>query len=178
MRTLKVVDAIELATAYAAARYGVRVDGAEFPLLVGERAGRLESHWPARSYAFITAWNPASEPRPDDANQEADAQLVARLEALGIQREPAWAEGPDGKWHEPGWLLADMDVPTASALGDSLGQAAILAWDSGQPVTLRMLAPGPSREAWKQAVSNRELPSDAASCVHWKDQQRDAPPNG
>ena len=177
MRTFKVVDAVELATSYAAAQYGVRVDGEEFPLHVGERAAGLESRWPARSYAFITAWNPASDPRPDDANQQADARLVARLQEMGIQRQSAWAEGPDGNWHEPGWLLCNIDVPTAAALGDSLGQAAILAWESSQPVTLRMLAPGPEMEAWKQAVCDRDLSFEAAACVHWKDKQRDAASN-
>lgn len=178
MRRLKVVDAIELATAYAAAGYGVRINGEEFVLQVGERAAGLESRWPARSYAFITAWNPASQPRPEDANQEADARLVARLEELAIQRQPAWAEGPDGKWTEPGWLLSNIDVGTAAALGDSLGQAAILAWDSAHPVTLRMLAPGPSADEWNNSLSNTDLPAEAVSCVRWEGNHRDAPLNG
>src|SRR5690606_20157330 len=84
MRTFTVVDALDLAAAYAAARYGVRVDVAPLSLRVGERATELERQWPAQSYMFITAWNPASNPRPDDANHAADALLTARLDELGI----------------------------------------------------------------------------------------------
>src|SRR5688572_10885378 len=79
MRELRIVDALELAAAYAQADYAVVMDGDALPLRVGQPAGDLEAYRPARSYALITAWNPASAPHPDSANEAADAALVARL---------------------------------------------------------------------------------------------------
>lgn len=144
MRELQVVDASELATAYATARYAVRLDGDILPLRVGLPAGDLEAYWPAGRYAFITAWNPASEPHSDGANHTADALLVGQLDALGAKRQAAWAEGPDGEWREPGWLLADLDDATTDRLAREFGQAGVLAWRRGEPVRLRMLIERPS----------------------------------
>ena len=143
MRELQVVDASELATAYATARYAVRLDGDVLPLQVGRPAGDLEAYWPAERYTFITAWNPASEPHSDGANQTADALLVGQLDSIGARRHAAWAEGPDGEWHEPGWLLADLDSAAVDRLAREFGQAGVLAWRRGEPVRLRMLIERP-----------------------------------
>lgn len=143
MRSYQVVNACELAAAYAAAEYGVTLDGDALHLRVGEPAGDLEAYWPAARYVLITAWNPASEPHSDTANAAADALLVAQIDAEGIARQPAWASAPDGGWREPGWLLADVDDHHAGHLGREFGQAAILGWVRGQPVRLRMLVERP-----------------------------------
>lgn len=143
MRELQVVDASELAAAYAAARYAVLLDGDTLPLRVGQLASDLEAYWPAERYTFITAWNPASEPHSDGANQTADALLVAQLDAAGAQRHPAWAEDPDGEWREPGWVLADLDSSVTDLLAREFGQAAVLDWRRGEPVRLRMLVERP-----------------------------------
>jgi hypothetical protein len=143
MRELQIVDAAELATAYAAADYVVMLDGDTLPLRVGRPATDLEAYSPASGYAFLTAWNPASEPRSDAANQAADALLVAQLDAAGAVRHPAWAQGPDGQWREPGWLVAGLHENELYRLALEFGQAAVLAWRSGEPVRLRMLMPRP-----------------------------------
>ncbi|MGY1424952.1 DUF3293 domain-containing protein [Lysobacter sp. A289] len=138
MRELTVVDPIELSAAYASARYVVKLDGDTLPLQVGHHAADLEAYWPAKRYLFITAWNPASEPRSDTANTAADVVLETRLDAIGAARLRAWAEAPDGGWQEPGWLLADIDDNTVDRLASEFGQAAVLAWCRGEPVRLRM----------------------------------------
>lgn len=174
MRKLTVVDAIDLANAYAAARYGVRVGSEDIPLRVGHRASALEACWPARSYAFITAWNPASAPRPDAANHAADTRLVARLDELGLERQLAWAEeSADGQWHEPGWLVAQIDDATANQLGIAFGQAAILVWKADQPVRLRMLTPAPCTDT----RSDRDRAAELAASVQWIGDQRDGAVN-
>ena len=89
MRELRVVDAAELAAAYAAARYAVALDGDAIALHVGQPATDLEAYWPLARYGFVTAWNPASVPQSDAANEAANAQLVARLDALSHQPPPA-----------------------------------------------------------------------------------------
>ena len=143
MRELQLVDAAELASAYAAAVYVVALDGDSFPLRVGEPARDLEAYAPASRYAFITAWNPASQPRSDTANEAADALLVTQLDALGVTRHAAWAQDADGRWREPGWLVADVDESALLRLAEEFGQAGVLDWAAGEPVRLRMLAPRP-----------------------------------
>ncbi|MCE7031228.1 DUF3293 domain-containing protein [Lysobacter sp. GX 14042] len=147
MRELRVVDAMELAVAYAAAGYAVEHEGRGHPVRVGQPATPLEAARPAARYAFITAWNPASDPRPDDANEAADARLVARLDALGIERSPARAQSSDGRWREPGWLLYDAGQDTLLALAREFGQAGVLGWARGEPVQLYMLMGRPGRPA-------------------------------
>jgi hypothetical protein len=147
MRELQVVNAAELAAAYAAADYMVMLDDDTLRLQVGQPAPDLEAYWPARRYAFITAWNPASRPTAEAANQAADAALVAQIDALALTRQPAWAEDGSGDWREPGWLLADIDPLVLDALAHEFGQAATLEWQHGQPVALRMYLPRPRGEA-------------------------------
>ena len=147
MRELQIVDAAELACAYAAAVYVVVLDGDSIPLRVGEAAIDLEAYAPASRYAFITAWNPASQPRSDTANEAADALLVAQLDALGAARHAAWAQGPAGRWRGPGWVVADLDESMLLRLAQEFGQAGVLDWAAGEPVRLRMLAARPAGEA-------------------------------
>lgn len=160
MQELHVVDAAELAATYAAAQYAVALDGDSLPIGVGALATDLEAYWPASRYLLITAWNPASQPRSDAANQAADAQLVAEIDALGVVRHPAWAQGADGEWHEPAWLVAEVDDATSEFLAREFGQAGILAWARGQPVRLRMLMPAP-----RQPLKN--VDPEAAACIDW-----------
>lgn len=145
MREYRIVNAVELATAYARAEYAVQLEGDTMPLRVGECASDLEAYWPATSYVFISAWNPASEPRSDQVNHDADMALVAQLDALGARRLPGFAQGNEGHWREPGWLVGGVSLPVADLLAREFGQAAVLAWDRGQAVRVRMLlgpAPG------------------------------------
>ncbi len=143
MRELHVVDAIELARAYGVADYSVKLDGDTLPLRVGEPATDLEAYWPAQRYIFITAWNPASRPHSESTNRNADASLVAQIDAMGVPRQAACAQGGSGGWSEPGWLVADLELASAERLAREFGQAAILAWQRGEPVRLRMLMQRP-----------------------------------
>ena len=148
MRELHVVDACELATAYAAAHYAVVLDGDAIALRVGEPACDVEAYWAARSYAFITAWNPASRPLSEEANNLADARLVARMDVLGLAFHPAWASDHDRQWRESGWLIADVEPVLLDALAAEFGQAGVLYWEHGEAVRLRMFlrCPGGSPE--------------------------------
>lgn len=144
MRELQIVDAAELAAAYARARYAVVLDGDALELHVGERAVDLEAYWPATRYGFITAWNPRSVPQSDSANETANAALVARLEAMGFRRHRAHAFDPRGQWREAGWVVENIDAALLDMLAREFGQAGVLAWASGEPVRLRMLLPRPA----------------------------------
>lgn len=147
MRGFQVVDATQLATAYAEAEYVVEHGGQTLRVQVGRPAADLEASLPATRYAFITAWNPASNPRSDRDNRLADARLVARIESFGLSRQPAWAQSPDGRWHEPGWLLLDTPNAQVLELAHEFCQAGVLDWARGEPVSLYMLASRPPRGA-------------------------------
>lgn len=147
MYELQIVDSAELVRAYAAAEYAVEIEGRAIALRVGAPAPELESAWPASRYAFLTAWNPASSPRSQVANEVADARLRERLELLGALRMPARAQAPDGGWCEPGWLLADLPVAELDTLARDFGQAGTLSWSRGAPVRLRMLIAAPANAA-------------------------------
>lgn len=147
MRELQIVDAAELAAAYAQAQYAVVLDGDALRLHVGRTTRDLEAYWPAQRYGFITAWNPGSAPHSDAANETANAALVARLDAIGARRLPAHAFDRNGEWREAGWLVAGVDEALLDLLAREFGQAGVLAWGSGEPVRLRMLMPRPAHSA-------------------------------
>lgn len=156
MRELRIVNAVELAAAFAGAEYAVVLDGDALALHVGERAVDVEAYWPMRRYGFITAWNPASVPHSDAANETANALLVARLDAMGLCRQPAHAYDARGGWREAGWLVGDIDETLIDLLGREFGQAGVLAWALGEPVRLRMLMPRPAK-------------AKATDCIDWVD---------
>lgn len=164
MRELQIVDAMELAAIYADAEYAVVLDSDALQLRVGTEATDLQAYWPAQRYAFITAWNPASVPHSDAANEAANAALVARLDAAGVARQPAHAYDREGEWREAGWLVADLDVRTLDQLARDFGQAGVLAWSYGEPVRLRMLLPkppharSPSHIDWTDSTPDRRTP--------------------
>lgn len=141
------VDIVELARVYAAARYGATVQGRTIALHVGVPAVELERAWPGERYAFLTAWNPASQPQSREANDRADAALCARLDQDGVARVAAWAEAPDGTWYEPGWLVHGLSLEMLDILAREYGQAGTLSWVHGEPVHLRMMLPRPATAA-------------------------------
>ncbi|WP_189452925.1 DUF3293 domain-containing protein [Cognatilysobacter bugurensis] len=142
-----IVDTLELARTYAAARYGATVQGQPIALHVGVPAVELERAWPSERYAFLTAWNPASQPQSRKANDRADEALRARLDEAGVARVGAWAEASDGGWYEPGWLAHGLSLETLDALAREFGQAGTLSWMHGEPVHLRMVVPRPASTA-------------------------------
>jgi hypothetical protein len=152
MRELQIVTAAELAAAYARAEYAVVLDGDALALRVGELARDLEAYWPARRYGFITAWNPASVPHSEAANETADAALVARLDTIGVSRLPAHAYDKGGAWREAGWLVADVEESLLDLLAREFGQAGVLAWAFGEPVRLRMLMPRPHQPVHEASI--------------------------
>jgi hypothetical protein len=132
-----------LLKAYLDARYEVELAAGRVLLHVGQPAPALERALPAPCYALLTAWNPQSEPREDEANRAADADLQAELTALALTRLRAHGGDGVGHWHEPGWLVAGLEAAQADHLARRYGQAGILHWRHGEPVRLRMYGPRP-----------------------------------
>lgn len=136
-------DAAALAAAYRAARYVAHLSGATRAIAVGERAVDVETAIDVDSFAFITAWNPRSEPRDEGANRVGEASLAAELDALGVRRWPMLASDADGGHVEQGWLLADIDVDVLDGLARAFDPAGTLYWRRGEPVRLRMSVAAP-----------------------------------
>jgi hypothetical protein len=139
-----VPDIAALADAYLAARYSVAIDGRDWPLSVGRKAGEVERRLMAGSYLFLTAWNPASRPAPDAENRRADERLRDRFREFGHAAHPARGGDADGGNAEPGWLALDLPPAEADALAREFGQLGSLYWRRGEPLRLRMLAPRPA----------------------------------
>lgn len=136
-------DPVDLARAFASARYAAELGGEPVDFVVGEPVPDIEARLPAAAYAFITAWNPDAERQPVAENASSDDALVARLEALGAAYRRTWAQDAEGGHREAGWLAAGLDRDRADALGREFEQAGILFWHSGEPVRLHMLMPRP-----------------------------------
>ncbi|HEX7240483.1 MAG TPA: DUF3293 domain-containing protein [Longimicrobiaceae bacterium] len=93
---------------------------------------------PLRPGGVVTAYNPASEPRPAEENRAAGLLLERALRASDTPYWPAVAggTGPDAdRWTEPGFFLRGGVRPLLVALGVVLGQNAVVWVDpAGTPV--------------------------------------------
>jgi len=140
-------DPARLAAAFVRARYCVPALGDSGVLRVGSEATALQQAWPARRYAFITAWDSGSERESRMDNDRADGALVAELERLDADQSRAWAEDDDGGHHEEGWLVRDLPLDALDRLARHFGQDGVLAWESGAPVRLRLYHAAPDATA-------------------------------
>ncbi len=109
----------------------------------GSRSARLDAlldREGADRWAFITAWNPGSQVRPQRENDRRQAELMARLKAyrtiIGEGR------GRDGAWPpEPSVLVLGITASKAMQLGMRFGQLAILVGRRGQSARLVFCSP-------------------------------------
>ena len=126
-----------LENAYRATTYTASV-----PLLlrVGQRSVLLDAvleEWKVEEWAYLTAWNPRSVPRPLAENNAAQDELVAALRARGLAVFHGVGVGDDGDWPpEPSVLALGIGRDDALALARKHGQAAILVGRRGGPAEL------------------------------------------
>lgn len=136
-------DLAKLAAAFANAHYRVRELANAGDLRVGNEATALQEAWPAQRYAFITAWDSASQRESRIDNDLADGALVAELEGLGVGHLRAFAEDDQGGHHEEGWLVRDLPLDALDGLARRFGQDGVLAWEAGTPARLRLYHAAP-----------------------------------
>lgn len=134
----------ELAATYSQAVYRVDAQPASFFLRVGEHSPDLE-RWlakqGARSFAFISAANPGSQPLPEAENEDRHRRLVEQVSAAGLPAldgESYAAVG--GEWREQSLLIAGLAHEAAIALAREFGQVALLWGEAGGPVELQFVA--------------------------------------
>ncbi len=121
----------ELLAIYRGSDYRVTDEGGrEFVMHVDQPSptlGALMARYGARSAVFVSAYNPASEPRTEAENRAAQARLEQEVVAQGCRIFQGVGEDPDGGCPgEPCLLVFDWPREKVLALGRAYGQNALL----------------------------------------------------
>ncbi len=89
-----------------------------------------------RRVAVVTAWNPRSQPQPEQANRDANVRLSRDLRARGWQWWEAVgrtrtdsADAKSDAWAEHSYAVLDADPEAVRQLAHIYGQNAVLLWD-------------------------------------------------
>lgn len=102
----------------------------EFTLKIGEQSPEIlrvfEEHG-CRNAAFLTAWNPYSEPTSDRENEAAQQRLESGLAQNSYVLFQGIGKDPSGKWPgEPSVLVLGISREEASRRGNEFRQNAIV----------------------------------------------------
>lgn len=123
-------ERVRLAAAYRRTRYRLEIDGVALTLRVGAHSPLLDAALcavGAATWAFITAFNPRSQPQSAAANRTRDIALVGEIDARSLRRWRCDGIDDDGTWPtERGWVIAGISRDAAIALGQTFAQNAIL----------------------------------------------------
>ena len=91
------------------------------------------------SSCFISAYNPRSEPRTDEENARAQAQLTQDVRLMGLAYRVGVGEDPDGACAgEPCLLVLGISREDTVTLGNKYGQNAVL-WSEAEGVPQLLL---------------------------------------
>ena len=122
-----------LVQAYASTEFRV-FSLTPWALRVGEANTRLPQYAdPLMGSAFITAYNPFSQPLSDSENEQRHLSLLNPLQEKGYQFLEGEGGDVDGEWPpERSVYIEGIDLITASILGKQYGQNAIVwaGWDT------------------------------------------------
>lgn len=133
----------KLKAAYLRTSYRVEEVEQPFRIRVGESNPQLENllaTYAATSWAYITAFNPRSQPLPLEENERRHAELLHAAQSLGYRTFGGRGVGDDGDWPpEKSLLILDIDRRTASELGRDFGQNAIIIGERGGLPKLLMI---------------------------------------
>jgi hypothetical protein len=120
----------DIIKAYRAARYGVEWTAGAFHLTIDEpnrRLAALFKHFGVNCAAYLTAWNPESQPTPAAANNAAQARLEAELDGWAIARIGGWGEDAADEWPaERSTLAIGLDRARAESLATAFRQNAFV----------------------------------------------------
>jgi len=131
----------DLIEAYRTALYRVTGTAAPFVLRVGRHSAELEALHGRHGVdcsAFLTAWNPASQPTSSSDNEAAEARMTAELQRRGYAWFPGVGEDPSGEWREASVLVLGLARAEAEAFGRTYGQNAIV-WSGPDAVPTLVL---------------------------------------
>jgi hypothetical protein len=106
---------------------------------IGKKHPELDDMLKGRTWTFITAWNPRSEPQLESVNTSRQEQLVQDLKDMGRSFLPGLGKARDGHWEEDSLLAVDISREDAKGLGMKYGQNAIVYGEPGGTAQLIML---------------------------------------
>jgi hypothetical protein len=121
----------DIDAAFRATTYRVFVpDEPPIDIRIGERSPRLDAilaAYECNAWAFITAWNPGSQPLPRDENAARQMDLLALVDARGYRRLMGSGVPAGADWQAEESVLV-LGVPKAEAieLGARFDQLAVV----------------------------------------------------
>lgn len=123
-----------VATSYASQRYRLTVDGAQYELTpsaepTGMTLDRLSVH-------LIGAWQPDARAATLSENLRRTDNLRHELTDLGQPIRTVGVVAEDGSWFERAIAVGGLDDATATELGATFGQAAVMRIASGEVTVL------------------------------------------
>lgn len=125
--------------AYRATDYRVHAPS-PFTLRIGAQSADCDALLATHgltSAAFLTAWNPFSQPLPDAENRAAQARLAADLDMVSTAIFPGEGKGEIGDWPpEPSLFALGITDTDATRLAQAYRQNAYLWIAQGQPARL------------------------------------------
>jgi hypothetical protein len=138
----------KLLAVYRATHYEVNWDRGAFVLRIDQRSGSLAACHRAFGVscsAFITAWNPRSQPADDASNAAAQDRLQARLHNEGYRTVAGVGEDPTGAWPaEHSLLVLGMNAADAQRVGRAFDQSAVVVAGTDAVPRLLWVADGQS----------------------------------
>ena len=133
---------LDLLLAYQSAEYVVFGDP-DLVIRIGETNPVLDALLESsrcESAAFITAWNPGSQPRSFSDNDRANELLQGEASKLGRLHIAGEGRDPEGRWPtEASLLFFGMLRDEAIGLGRRFGQNAIVFCEKGRPPELVLI---------------------------------------
>jgi len=127
---------LELWRAYERTRFCVEDGHRRICFMAGSRNARLDALLARRGamrWAFITAWNPASEQLSAAENARRHAELRAAVGALGLEALEGEGVGEDQAWPpERSLLILNISRGKAISLGRRFGQLGIVIGRRGE----------------------------------------------
>lgn len=119
----------ELLAAYRATDYRVETVPELVLKIEGHSPGlaALYARWGVASAAFLTAWNPLSQPTSREKNLEQGARLLEDVRDLGLPYLEGRGCDPSGQWPpEESLLVLGLSRPLAMELGERYAQNAVV----------------------------------------------------
>lgn len=134
------IDA-DLRAAFKKTQFIAKLPAGELTITIGATDADLtvlmDSH-SVSTAAYITAWNPYSQPTSADVNRNANLSLERLLQQSGLPFWPCDGKDPAGQWPaEPGFLVLGADRRWLRKLGRKFRQhALVIARRNGKPKLL------------------------------------------
>jgi hypothetical protein len=116
--------------AFMATDYRIGHTSQDIVLTIGQRSERLAALFAANGVdcgAFLTAYNPQSTIQPDAVNDQAHAELAAKLQALGLHAIEGSGSEEGTDWpSEKSYFALGLALEPAKEIGTHFDQDAIV----------------------------------------------------